>query len=261
MRPGKLHPCVWGMGAAVLCLTSITLALAGPLSRLLRAAQVAESRRLVEAFQPALASARVRGDDLAQIDELKRIEQLPGVVRVRVHSTGHLQIEVTPGPWHKQLYRITERYATVSALLISVGALCGWGWQQRLKAFKEKWKRGRQRLRLRHRRARLQAEMRKTEELLPWVHQAVAFARGGLVLLDRHQSLVAFNRMAGDLFGLTPQILGSHWLDLKNSPTWAQALRQSLDHPGQQIPLHLAERSDPIFLLSFPALGSTWILV
>lgn len=261
MRFQRVAFWLWGLGLATASVLIFVLAFRSPLAALLREAHAAESQRLREAFQPTLLRALAHEDDLARIDELKRLQSLPGVLFANLTADQRLILNVAQTPWQRYRYRFLERLWSVSLGLGVLGVVLGARVQRQQQHLFTRVKRGRARARSRYQRARVHTYIEQVEIWLPRVQQAMSLALPGLVLLDRHQSIVAFNALAGTFFQLSPQATGSHWLDLYDQPLWAHALRRSLGQPGEQIPVPLPQRPEPVFLLSFPALGSTWILV
>ncbi|OGR89061.1 MAG: hypothetical protein A2992_02585 [Elusimicrobia bacterium RIFCSPLOWO2_01_FULL_59_12] len=214
---------------------------------------------------------------------MRRLEKLPGVSSARVegveprkplHSkalvwegktVGWLKINVSPTPWRRFRYQCLERIGNAVILLGLFGGLAGRGLANGRRRFRSRliaaWDRGHKR----HRRS-LDRLRQKTEAgLLPWTHQALAFSPAGLILLDHRQTVVAFNRRAGECFKLKPESLGSHWLDLQNAPAWASALQRTLECPGEHVPLSPADPAGEISLLTLSTLehpaGSTWIIL
>jgi PAS domain-containing protein len=247
-----------GLGGALALLIAGTLQ--QPLMHALTESHHGQELRLLQGAEPLLRSALTRNDDLAQIDEIRRLRKLSDVVNVIQAADGGISIKLSRHRLRQTRLEMWQR----TGLFVMVCALGGGlieAWRQRMT--RKKWNQlrrhgRRRRTRLRAHQKRLCDDLR--HDLLAWIRQALAFSDQALVLLDGQQRVVAVNSRAQKAFNLPVNALGRHWLELYSSPEWAVALRQSLAYPAQRTsappPAHAAEVS----LLTFTP-GATWIIV
>ncbi len=244
--------------------TSLLMGMWGPLSTILHEGHVAETQRLQDAFEQPLAEAIATGDDLAKIDQLHRLQKLPGVISAKVDGVSRLKVHLSQSRWQRLRYICIERIWTLAVLMGIVGGWAGWSYHrakhrhlQRLNSLLER--------RHRHHQFLLKELRQKTEaRYADWGRQAMRWSPEGLVLLDHQQRIVGFNRKSGELLHLPIDVVGTHWLDIQRSPEWASALRLSVDHPEEQVcGPHIDSCLDISLMTTLKegAVDSTWIVL
>lgn len=263
--------------------TAILLGFWGPVSQAFEEGHTAEAQRLLAVFRGPLARAVVHGEELTRIDELHRLQKLPGVLRAEVihgpyrgslqtiplvwegRRVGLLGIQMAQTSLQRRRYRCAEQALTLIVLAGLAGVGVGaYSYRQRRRFFArlvrmlERWQRG-------GRRRRQTVQRRVERERDRWIRQAMSFATQGLVLLDIRQRVVAMNPSAQEFFQLPKEAVGKNWVELMRSPEWAMALRQTLDHPGERVPVPSLRNSSSVSLLTLAteerAPCSTWIIL
>jgi PAS domain-containing protein len=207
------------------------LALWGPMEAVLHEGHRAEINRLMDAFEQPLEDAIAKGDDLAQIDQLHRLQKLPGVISARIES-GHLKIQVSRTRWQRLRYVCLERLWTLGVCMAVLGGIFGWIVQRRRRDHLARLKQLLLRQQNRRRAAMTGQHTALDRQYRAWMSEAADFNPGGLVLLDSQQTVALCNAKARDLLGFTADTAGKHWLDIQPSEAWASALRRSAELPG-----------------------------
>jgi hypothetical protein len=260
----------------------VFISLWGPETGLLQDAYRAESERLFQSFAWSLAKATAQNDDLAQIDELRRLQRLPEVASAEVNKAGvdtqrariliwegkpvgHLDIRLHKTRWRLWRYRWFERILSLCILFLLTAGGLGIFWirfqgKHKIRVI-EMLHRAQRRSKRKHR-----AFLQKTDEARQrWIQQSFGWTVKGLLALDGSQRIVAINNIAQNYLKLTQKVAGTHWLDHVTSPEWVAALRQSIANPGARIPLPESPGEVRAFLMTFPIPGdlnpeSTWIV-
>jgi hypothetical protein len=265
------------------CVSLVLIGLWGPETGLLQDAHRAEVERLFQAISSPLARGNAMNDDLSRIDELSRLQKIPGVASAQINekpdsdrsrnalvwegrTVGHLEIRVLKTPWRLWRYRWLERALSLGILFVLAAGALGifWNRSQQRHRLRVIGMLKREHKRMANRRQIDQARQETGHKR--WIGQAMEYASKGLLVLDGNQRVVMANTAAMEHFKLTENILGAHWLDSVGSPEWAAALRRSVENPGARTSGPASTDSLPVFLLTFSKPGtsipeSTWIAV
>jgi PAS domain-containing protein len=161
--------------------------------------------------------------------------------------------------------RYWERAGSWALVFAAAGGAAGVWFRRRRRHFIKRLEQILMRRRQAHHRVFRDGQTRAEERFLHWIQQALVFSSDGVVLLDGHQHIVAFNRRAEEAAGPLSAGQGRHWLELEGSAEWAEALRTTLDHPGIPIPGPCLKDRRQTSLLTFlqddQCAGSTWLIV
>jgi PAS domain-containing protein len=228
----------------------------------LQQAQQNERQRILQCFMDPLAKALASGDDLARVDELKRLNALPGVSHVRLETgegkpprgavaliwegrhVGQLGFRLTSGLAKKSIYHWLERAFSVSLLCVVFAMAAAAVVGRRMHSHRRRVVSALGRLRRRRRSVAKERLASAAIDRDGWLRQFVVSLPQGTAVLDHEQRLVAFNAAAAAVFDLSDAALGRNWLDVVRSAAWAGALGRSLERPGDPQPV-TPERISP----------------
>jgi len=236
----------------------------------------AERRRLYDSFEVPISAAIGAGDDLVKIDELRRLQSLPGVLSAQVlinspwpaesrvlkfqnKNVGALRVRLSSAPWKRLRTRLFERLLIEIGVLGLLGMLVGLGAARFQRAHVHRLYMLLKRRRARHWRLLKSREETVRGEILPWTRQALEFCDQGLILLDSRQVVIAANRAARRSWTLRGDIEGRHWLELFPEADWFAALDRSLVSPGSWLPGPTGADQAATRLLTFSG-ELTWIV-
>jgi hypothetical protein len=262
------YPEAVGVLIAAFIAICLTWSLWVPVSVAFRESQAREKQRLTECFSSRIAAAMDIDDDVARLDELRRLEKIPDVLSAHIVSQGSvfqaLQLDLSDKPLRVWRARYGERAWSAIFITACIGGLAGFGVRRYRLWLIDRLRRHRVRCRIIRQQYRERLQFHWEDQTRRWLHQALRFVPHGIVLLDGNQRIIAFNPPARHMSFNIDHGIGRHWLELESAPEWAAALRETLEHPGLRVIGPVSERAGPSSLLTFmrsdQTVDTTWLM-